>query len=549
MNEKRTLANSMNTASGVFAEAGKRAVTERLFENVIPYVNVEEHKTCTSHIHDLEYYDTAHNCIGISAHEVIGEKTLSFSHALSKLHCSLITITNNQSGGIGIINADSDLAYYIGNETDEDIIEAFCILFENLNLYSRKGCEKPYITFNIGLDTTAKGRRVTRLMLEAFRRGDSDGHPFIFPNIVFKLSSSINLDEESPNYDLFRLSASVTARHMVPTYFNCDHSNNKEYAPELIGIMGCRSRVAANINGKPGSVGRGNIACSTINLPQLALRSNKDINEFRKLLHQTMEHTSSLLIHRFNTLCESNLIPEIRRMGIYMDSDNDDPAAMFRNGTLSIGFIGLWDTVSLLYNVKLSSASDFRSHFSEAYDIVNTMSEFVAEKKNETGMNFSLLASAAEGVTGRFAEYDRTHYGINEEVCSRGFYTNSFHIPVDTAMHYMDKLDLEAPFHKLCDGGCITYVEFAEIPGKNVEAVIEAVRYAHDTDCNYFGINFPLDYCNDCGWNGSTAGCCPLCGSNNITRLRRVSGYLSKDTSFTAGKRAELMLRRTHFYH
>ncbi len=275
MIEKRTLANRADTASGVFAEAGKRAIIENLFSNVIPDVNVNEHRNCTSHIHDLEYYNISHNCIGVSAIRLIGERNFCFASALNRLHRSLVAITNIQSGGIGIINADSDLSVYIGNESDEDIIEAFCMLFENLNLYSRKGCEKPYITFNVGLDTSVNGRRVTRLMLEAFLRGDSDGHPFVFPNIVFKLSNRINMNESSPNYDLFRLAAKVTAKRMVPTYFNCDHSSNMVYPPEIIGIMGCRSRVAANCNGDVGAIGRGNIACSTINLPQLALRSER----------------------------------------------------------------------------------------------------------------------------------------------------------------------------------------------------------------------------------------------------------------------------------
>ena len=547
MMEKRTLANNMNTASGVLVEAGKRVITERLFDNIIPSVNVEEHKNCTSHIHDLEYYSIAYNCIGISARQVIGERRYSFATALSRLHRSLSTITTNQAGGIGNITADTDLAYYLGNESDDEIIESFCILFENLNLYSRKGCEKPYITFNIGLDTSNGGRRVTKLMLEAFLRGDSDGHPFIFPNIVFKLRSVVNLDEDSPNHDLYMLAAKVTSQRMIPTYFNCDHSNNSAFPPELIGIMGCRSRVAANLNGDMGAVGRGNIACSTINLPQLALRSGNSVDEFRDLVRQVMDHTSELLIHRFNTLCRSELVPEIKDMGIYMDCENDDATEMFRNGTLSVGFIGLWDAVSILYDVKLSSADEYSKYFSKAYEIVEMMSCFIKEKSQETGMNFSLLASAAEGVTGRFAEYDSAHYGSNVNVCNRGFYTNSFHIPVDADMHFMDKINLEAPFHKLCDGGCITYVEFSEIPGMNTEAVMEAIRYAYDKDCNYFGINFPLDCCNICGWNGSTVHRCPLCGSDNITRLRRVSGYLSKDISFTDGKRAELALRRNHF--
>ncbi len=547
MNEKRTLANRKYTASGVLADAGKSVVTERLFREVIPQINAEEHRNCISHIHDLEYYDTSHNCIGVSASKLIGECNRGFAVALNKLHRALVNITNLQSGGIGIINADADLAGYIENETDEEIIDAFCMLFENLNLYSRKGCEKPYVTFNVGLDTSENGRRVTHLILDTILRGDSDGHPFIFPNVVFKLSNAVNFDKSSPNYDLFRFAAKVTAQRMIPTYFNCDHSSNSVYPPELIGIMGCRSRVAANINGEIGAIGRGNIACSTINLPQLALRSGRNPERFNELLFEVMEHTAELLIHRFKSLCKSDLVPEIESTGIYMNSENGNAEEMYCNGTLSIGFIGIWDAVSILYDVKLETADDYRSYYSKAYRIAEMMNGFVKMKSADTSMNFSLLASAAEGVTGRFAEHDKALWG-NEGVCSRGFYTNSFHIPVDTDIYFMDKIELEAPFHRLCSGGCITYVEFAEIPGENIEAIIEAVRYAHDNDCNYFGINFPLDYCDDCGWNGSTVHKCPLCNSENVTRLRRVSGYLSKDTSFTDGKRAELMRRRRHFH-
>ncbi len=545
MNVKRTLANRADTASGVFSEEGRRSITEHLLSSIIPSVSVQEHMSCTSHIHDLEYYNVSHNCIGISARQFIGEGNWSFATALNRLHRALVAITNMQSGGIGIINADSDLSEYIGNETDEVIMESFCMLFENLNLFTRKGCERPYITFNIGLDTSEKGRRVTRLILETFLRGDSDGHPFIFPNIVFKLSDSVNLDKCSPNHDLFRLAAKVTAKRMVPTYFNCDNSLNADYPSELLGIMGCRSRVAANIAGERGAIGRGNIACSTINLPQIAVRAEGNLNNFKNILSEVMEHTAELLMHRFNILCKSDLVPEIFSLGIYKNSESGNAVEMYRNGTLSIGFIGLWDAVSILYNVNIETTEEFRHNFSKAYEIVDTMSCFVKEKGTETGMNFSLLASAAEGVTGRFAAYDKEHW--NNNACIRGFYTNSFHIPVDKDIYFMDKIDLEAPFHKLCDGGCITYVEFAEIPGENVEAVIEAIRYAHDNDCNYFGINFPLDYCNDCDWSGSTVDKCPICGSENVTKLRRVSGYLSKDSNFTSGKKAELLLRHKHF--
>jgi ribonucleoside-triphosphate reductase len=174
------------------------------------------------------------------------------------------------------------------------------------------------------------------------------------------------------------------------------------------------------------------------------------------------------------------------------------------------------------------------------------MRDFTDKATKLEKLNFSLLASAAEGVTGRFAQYDSMNLGMEYDVCKKGFYTNSFHVPVELSVNYRDKIDMEGRFHRLCNGGSITYIELNEMPGINVEAVKEIVEYAYENDCNYIGINFPMDNCKVCGFIGRISDKCPCCHSVEIRRLRRVSGYLSEEKSFTSGKYKELKLRRSH---
>ena len=201
MNRQIELANKKRNASGEIIEAGQEYRKKYVLEQVIPQKNAEKHKSRTCHIHDLEYYDVTYNCIGISVKDLLGNRDRPFSSMLLALHRSIVELTNMQSGGIGFINFDSDIAPYIHKESDAEIIDAFQEFFLNLNMYTRKGCEKPYVTFNYGLDTGEKARRASFLMLMAFERGDENGNPFVFPNLVFKLKSGINVEKFTPNYD------------------------------------------------------------------------------------------------------------------------------------------------------------------------------------------------------------------------------------------------------------------------------------------------------------------------------------------------------------
>lgn len=546
MKQMIDLANRRKNAAGKVVEAGQDFRKEYILNHIVPEKNAEKHKNRTCHIHDAEYYDITPNCIGISVRDLIGNQSRSFSNMTHALHRKIVELTNIQSGGIGFINFDFDIAAYVGDESDAEITEAFHELFLDLNMDTRKGCEKPYVTFNFGLDTSANGRRAVFFMLDAFEKGDDRGNPFIFPNLVFKMKSGINLERNTVNYDLFCRAMSVTAKRMVPTYFNCDSASNAPYPAETIGIMGCRTRVVTNINGQEGSLNRGNVACVTLNLVQMAYQANGNWDLFYELLDENLEDAKELLLHRFRTLCKKGILEEYYDQKYYLGAKEKNAFEMLKNGTLSIGFIGLWDAVGTLMGQEITSSDIINRNYKEAYGIIGHMRNYTDKASKEEHLNFSLLASAAEGVTGNFAKYDDRNLGKDFHACKKGFYTNSFHVPVDVKINYKAKIELEGKFHKLCNGGSITYVELQEMPVRNVEAIQEIITYAYDNDCNYIGVNFPMDNCMECGYTGRVADVCPYCNSDKIRRLRRVSGYLSEESSFTAGKRKELHARISH---
>lgn len=543
MTNMRDLANCSKNASEAIVAIGQTVHKENLLDCVILSRNAEKHRKRLCHIHDLEFYDITYNCIGVHVQDLVKKTTLSFESMLRALHRGIVKLTNRQSGGIGFINFDTEAASYLRNESDEEIIAAFQEFFMDLNLPTRKGCEKPYVTLNFGLDTSVAGRRIASLLLAAFEKGQEGGKPFMFPNLVFKIKKSVNASVDSPNYDIYRQALSVTANRMIPTYFNCDQTANLNYAAETIGIMGCRTRVATNINGKEGAFNRGNVACVTLNLVQMAYAAKGSIETFYQLLDENLIDARDVLLHRFHLLCNKADFQDVFREGYYLGAEKHDNAAMLKNGTLSIGFIGLWDALQILTGEMFTQGSDLEAHFTEALEIVKHMREFTDQATREHRLNFSLLASAAEGVTGKFAEYDKEHLGKGNIISEKGFYTNSFHVPVDIPVSYRKKIRLEGPFHALCNGGSITYVEFREMPNRNIDAVQDVVDAACQGDCSYIGVNFPMDYCDTCGYIGRMGEKCPACGSTHVKRLRRVSGYLAEEADFATGKKFEMEKR------
>lgn len=547
MNKDRELANSTGNASEAIVESGEKTKKQFIL-NSLPLQFAELHRSQSIHIHDLEFYDVTYNCIGLDAASLIGSGDFSFSHAVRRLFRGIVDLTNRQSGGIGMINFDKDMAFYVHDETDAELEEQLYELFCDLNSNTRKGCEKAYITFNFGLDVSEKGRRISKALLSTCMKGAEKEASFIFPNLVFKLRKEINRTPGSPNYDLYTQALRTTSRRMIPTYLNCDSSANtiSGINPEKIGVMGCRSRVVNNLYGEKTALHRGNVACVTVNLVQIAYESHSDMNTFFSLLNERFVSAKEMLLHRYHTLAEHADFSEYYSLGYYTGSEKRDAYEMLKNGTLAIGFIGVWDSLAVLHNKNWSTAKEMKPYADEAFTVVKTMRELTDAMIEETHLNFSLLGSAAEGVTGMFACYDSMHMGKGNPVSEKGYYSNSFHIPVDVDADFYEKFSLEGRFHALCNGGSISYVELNEMPFGNTEAVHEIVDFACDQDCNYIGINFQLDHCRSCGFTGKIADSCPECNSRDISHLRRVSGYLSEVKNFTAGKTKELAARIPH---
>lgn len=535
----RDLANCIDSAITQIILLGVEAKKENL-STTIPKKLLDLHQTCRFHIHDMEFYDSAYNCIGLKPSELIKEKPLSFSAACRELFRGIIALTNQQSGGIGLIDFDEDMSQFIRQETNEELENELYELFMDLNTYVRKGSERAYVTFNFGLSTSTKGRQIIKSILNAFSKKQ-----FIFPNLVWKVKTGINRYKSDPNYDLFLLSCDVTSKCMNPTYFNTDASFNKNINASEIGIMGCRTRVVANHFGTSSSLNRGNIAAITINLVQIAFEAKGNQDTFNNLLRETTDNAAELLLHRFKMLIKNGDFQHLKENNLYIGSELNDSEKMLKNGTLSIGFIGLWDSLAIIYGVEEWTIEKLDFYYPKALEIIQSMRYHIDDYAKKTNLNFSLLASSAEGVSGRFPKYDEKCYNSNSHIFDKGHYTNSFHIPVQTNLSCFKKLDLEGPFHKLCNGGHISYIELSEIPFGNKEAILDLVNYACDSDVGYFGVNFPLDICKDCGKKGNFEENC-ICGSSNILRLRRVSGYLSDVNTFTVGKFNELQLRSAH---
>ena len=541
----KDLANFSRNASGSIVSAGETARKNRLLDEIVPRRGAENHRAALSHIHDLEFYDETYNCIGLNVADLIGRPRCSFPKALRRLFREITALTNRQSGGIGFLNFDADMAEFVLDVSDDEIRESLRDFFSDLNCATRKGCEKPYITFNFGLDVSPAGRRVSRGLLAAYLAGDDDGRPFVFPNLVFKLKREINFSENAPNADLLSAAFDVTSRRMIPTYFNCDSSANRSAPAEKIGVMGCRTRVVDNLFGEKSGLRRGNVACASVNLVQAALLSEGDPATFFRILGRVVDETRDVLLHRFETLCRKKDFSEISGKQLYLGSESGgDTREILKNGTLAIGFIGLWDALSVLFGKEWTDLEAMRPYRESALRIVSFLRERTDSMTRENGLNFSLLATAAEGLCGKCAEHDGKRF--DHPVCRKGYYVNSFHVPVETRCDVFEKIEFEGAFHALCNGGSISYVELSESPEGNAVAVEDLVREAVKRDCNYFGVNFPLDVCKKCGHVGRTAERCPRCGAASILRLRRVSGYLAETDRFTKGKSAELAARISH---
>jgi len=521
------------------------------------------HREGYIHIHDLDAYGLTYNCLtfdilnafpyknfeGLSSEEkIVG--TFDFIKEL------LAKIGNEQSGGMSFANFDKDFAVIftklgINYKDFESLFRASIrslILWCN-NMHTRMGQTSYYVTFNIGLGTDDFARFLSFTLLDCFY---NSGDLVYKPNIVFKVHKGINRFKGDPNFDLLNKALLTTAKKMIPTYLLCDCEADRNCEPEKLSIMGCRTRVVDDLFGVQGAIGRSNIDNISVNLPRLALEvdaensnasASEKIEELKKKWIHIASLTKDILLDRFEKTCESdiNLFPTNKEYKLWCEDINKvGLREAFKYGTLSIGFIGLTETIEIITGHKYWQDDD---SYKAALEFVKFMRCYVNSLRDEYKLNFSLLATSGELISGRFVEIDKQIF--NNPFLNKDYYTNSFHVDVDSKLPAYKKLQFEGPFHLFTNGGCISYVELTEAPFGNAEGLDELVETAVEAGVHYLGFNFPKDICNECGASG-TFDSCPVCGSKNITRIRRVSGYLEIQDFFTKGKMHESKNRKAN---
>ena len=447
-------------------------------------------------------------------------------------------------------------------ETDKATYQAMESLIHNLNtMHSRAGAQTPFSSINYGMDTSTEGRMVVKNVLLVTEAGLGNGETPIFPIQIFRVKEGINFNPDEPNYDLFRLACRVSAKRLFPNFSFQDAPFNIQYykgTPETeIAYMGCRTRVIGNIYDPEREIsnGRGNLSFTTINLPRLAILANKDIEWFYNELDKKIDLVIEQLLERFKIQCKKKVhnYPFLMGEGVWIDSEklgyNDEVGEILKHGTLSVGFIGLAECLKALIGVH-HGESEMAQNL--GLEIIGHMRRRMDEISEKTHLNFSLLATPAEGLSGRFIKMDKKKFGVIEGITDKEYYTNSFHIPVYFPISAFKKIQLEAPYHALTNAGHISYIELDGDPAKNIDAFEKVVRYMKTQGIGYGSINHPVDRDPVCGYNGIIGDTCPKCGRNEengpkFQRIRRITGYLVGTLDrFNDAKRAEVRDRVKH---
>ena len=431
-------------------------------------------------------------------------------------------------------------------------------LVHNLNtMHSRAGAQVPFTSINFGLDTSKEGRMVSKCLMQAQSNGLGNGETPIFPILVFKVKEGINYNPEDKNYDLLKMSFEVTAKRLFPNWIFEDAPFNlvcyDEKHPELsIATMGCRTRLARSVfeESDKTSVKRGNISFTSINLPRLGILANKNIDKFFELLDEKLDLVHDQLLERYKYQCTADktefeyMVKNKTMIGAEEFEKSNNAEDMVKHGSLSIGFIGLAETLVSLIG-KHHGESDEAQQL--GLKIVKHMRDYCDKKAEEEKLNWSLLGTPAEGLSNRFTKIDLEKFGKIDGITDHEFYTNSSHVPVYHKISAFKKIEIEAPYHELENAGHICYIEMDGDPSNNIEAVEKVVRKMHDEGIGYSSINHPVDRCKDCGFSGIMNDKCPICGSTDIERLRRITGYLVGSLErWNNGKKSEEKARVKH---
>jgi anaerobic ribonucleoside-triphosphate reductase len=426
-------------------------------------------------------------------------------------------------------------------ETDRSTFQAMEALVHNLNtMHSRAGAQVPFSSINYGTDTSPEGRMVIKNILLATEAGLGNGETAIFPIHIFKVKEGINYNEGEPNYDLFKLACRVSAKRLFPNFSFLDAPFNLQYYkpgdPNTeVAYMGCRTRVMANVHdpSRETTFGRGNLSFTSVNLPRLAIKANHDVDLFFEMLDHEIDLVIDQLMARFRLQASKKVrnYPFLMGQGVWLDSDklspDDEVGEVLKHGTLTMGFIGLAECLKALTGYHHGESAESQKL---GLEIIGYMRKRMDEESQKTGFNYSLIATPAEGLSGRFVRIDKKRYGIIPGVTDREYYTNSFHIPVYYEINAFDKIRLEAPYHALTNGGHITYVELDGDPSKNLEAFEAVVRCMKEAGVGYGSVNHPVDRDPVCGYTGIIDDVCPRCGRRegegvSVAHLKRIGAY------------------------
>ena len=447
-------------------------------------------------------------------------------------------------------------------KTDKETYQAMESFIHNLNtMHSRAGAQVPLSSINFGTDISTEGRMVIKNFLLATEAGLGKGETPIFPVSIFKVKEGVNYNEKDPNYDLFQLACRVSAKRLFPNFSFLDAPFNKAFYKKgdfrtEVGYMGCRTRVMANVvdESKAITPGRGNLSFTSINLVRLGIKhgilngGKPDFDAFYKELGEMMDLVRDQLLERFEIQCKRKVynFPFLLGQGVWIDSkglkNEDKIKRILKHGTLSIGFIGLAECLKALIG---EHHGESEKAWKKGYEIIKFMRDRCDSYAKDYKLNFTLLATPAEGLSGRFTSIDRSIYGKIKGVTDREYYTNSFHIPVYFKINIEKKVKAEAPFHALTNAGHISYIELDGDPTTNVKAFEKIVRLMKEQGIGYGAINHPVDRDPVCGFTGVINDICPGCGRTEadgvkFERIRRITGYLVGTVDrFNNGKRAE----------
>ena len=455
-----------------------------------------------------------------------------------------------------------DMAFQMAkDETYDATYQAMEALVHNLNtMHSRAGAQVPFSSLNYGTDTSDEGRMVMHCLLDATMRGLGNGETPIFPIQIFKVKEGINYNPEDPNYDLFKKSMLCSGKRLFPNFSFIDAPYNKQYYKPgdyktEVAYMGCRTRVIANVYDPSKEIvtGRGNLSFTSINLPRIALKlmnvvdEKERIKKFYENLDYLIDLCANQLLERFEIQQNKYVynFPFLMGQKIWLDSDklhrDDKVSEVIKHGTLTIGFIGLAETLKALIG----------KHHGESEVAQQLGREKIDRYSKKYKLNFSLIATPAEGLSGRFVKMDRELFGEIEGITNHKFYTNSFHIPVYYNISVFEKIKKEAPYHAFTNGGHISYIEVDGDIAKNLDAFESIIRCMKEEGIGYGAVNHPVDRDSICGYNGIIDNVCPKCGRTEdsvpFERIRRITGYLVGTLDrFNDAKRDEVENRVKH---